>query len=301
MFTRKKKEEQQVSVDYDFNKEPLSISQQIMNAMLDDEKYSIELIGLYAFYYYTAKWQRTSVIKALNIYTAKKLKIGVNRVSLLKKRLIELGLIKDVIKRDIEGRQFAAHYIQLNLEFYIPTFLERFKNDDVYSLKKNSIYAYSEEATIKQETILENNYIDQANNFIKPSQFYKFWALYPKHLNQAKAKIAWDNACKRPKDTRPTLHQVLMAVIQQNKTPQWGENNGLYIPHATTWLNQGRWTDDPKQMNGYASNKFIERYECPYNMKFGKDWARGREGCMNCQDKHENIWHKCQKATLSKN
>ena len=40
------------------------------------------------------------------------------------------------------------------------------------------------------------------------------------------------------------LDVVLLAVEKQKKSKQWQADQGQYIPHPATWLNQGRWDDE---------------------------------------------------------
>jgi hypothetical protein len=37
---------------------------------------------------------------------------------------------------------------------------------------------------------------------------------------------------------------MLSAVEAQKQTDQWTKDGGQYIPHPSTWLNQGRWEDE---------------------------------------------------------
>lgn len=39
------------------------------------------------------------------------------------------------------------------------------------------------------------------------------------------------------------LETLVTAVERQKCSDQWTRDNGQYIPHPTTWLNQGRWDD----------------------------------------------------------
>ena len=41
------------------------------------------------------------------------------------------------------------------------------------------------------------------------------------------------------------LDRLLEALERQRGDPQWQKENGRFIPHPVTWLNQGRWEDEP--------------------------------------------------------
>lgn len=67
--------------------------------------------------------------------------------------------------------------------------------------------------------------------------FSIFWEAYPKKIGKGSAEKAWAKL-------KPDLAVVLSAIEEQKKSKQWSENDGKYIPHPTTWLNQKRWEDE---------------------------------------------------------
>ena len=44
---------------------------------------------------------------------------------------------------------------------------------------------------------------------------------------------------------KPVLQDVLAALSWQREQDQWAKDGGKFIPHPTTYLNQGRWEDEP--------------------------------------------------------
>lgn len=73
--------------------------------------------------------------------------------------------------------------------------------------------------------------------------FDTFWNAYPKKIGKAKCK-RWFESHKV--DTK-LLDTMLQAIDTQKVTDQWTKDNGQFIPHPYTWLNQGRWDDEVKQ------------------------------------------------------
>lgn len=70
--------------------------------------------------------------------------------------------------------------------------------------------------------------------------FERFWKAYPR-------KVGKDAACKAFEKRRPTealLQSMLDAIDAQLKTEQWQREGGQFIPHPSTWLNEGRWQDE---------------------------------------------------------
>ena len=73
-----------------------------------------DLIALYMFYYYTAKWQATNQPKCTTYYTAKALKWTEARVRRAKKELVSFGFIEDIQQKDNVSGKVTGCYIKLN-------------------------------------------------------------------------------------------------------------------------------------------------------------------------------------------
>ena len=71
----------------------------------------------------------------------------------------------------------------------------------------------------------------------KPERFAGFWAFYPRSENKQKAMDAWDRL--RPSDK--LVDRIALALVKQKATREWQE--GVGIPHASTYLNNARWED----------------------------------------------------------
>lgn len=72
-----------------------------------------DLISLYTFYYYTAKWQKTNHPKCTDNYIKKGLKWGISRIQNAKTVLKNLGLIQTIQRRDKKGK-VIGWYIKMN-------------------------------------------------------------------------------------------------------------------------------------------------------------------------------------------
>lgn len=86
---------------------------------------------------------------------------------------------------------------------------------------------------------------------ITPKLFDRFWRIYPKKTDKGKAFTKWNDICTQDswKNKRPTWEVVKRAILAQKKSERWQERE--FIPLPTTWLNQCRWLDDPKEMISY--------------------------------------------------
>lgn len=70
--------------------------------------------------------------------------------------------------------------------------------------------------------------------------FAAFWQSYPRRIGKAAALKAWH----RIRPNAELAAKILAAVESQKRSQQWLREQGKFIPHPTTWLNQGRWDDD---------------------------------------------------------
>ncbi len=81
------------------------------------QKNPSELISLYTFYYYTAKWQHTNSPKCTTEYVAKGLHWCKDKVIRVKKQLLEFGLIENMRYVDPKTKKVLGHYIKMNYIF----------------------------------------------------------------------------------------------------------------------------------------------------------------------------------------
>lgn len=76
-----------------------------------------------------------------------------------------------------------------------------------------------------------------------PPGFEVLWAEYPRKVGKDAAARAF--AKRRPDEA--LLAGMVAAVRVQRGSEQWLRDGGQYIPHLSTWLNEGRWMDEPMQ------------------------------------------------------
>lgn len=98
------------------------LTKQTFDAFLKEEN-PAELIALYSFYYYTAKWQGTNQPKCTTEYVANGLRWSHAKVRKVKKQLADYGVIEDVSIKDECGR-ITGHYIKMNYIFKSATLTE---------------------------------------------------------------------------------------------------------------------------------------------------------------------------------
>ncbi len=81
------------------------------------------------------------------------------------------------------------------------------------------------------------------NALVSENDFETFWKRYPK-------KVGKDAALKSWVKLKPRIDDVMFSLAWQIKSDAWAEKDGKFIPNPATYLNQGRWKDEPKVNEG---------------------------------------------------
>ncbi|MEV7014080.1 hypothetical protein [Streptosporangium sp. NPDC051022] len=72
------------------------------------------------------------------------------------------------------------------------------------------------------------------------TKFEEFWKNYPRKVGKPDARKAWDKAVKagaNPDD-------IIAGAVNYDRDPVRRSSEIKFTAHPTTWLNQGRWTDE---------------------------------------------------------
>jgi len=115
------------------------------------------------------------------------------------------------------------------------------------------------------------------------AEFEEFWGLYPRKVGKEKARQSW----KRLKPTVVLLARIKTTLERQRRSDQWTKDGGQFVPHPTTWLNQGRWDDEPatrnrtEQRNGDAPKPWSCGW-CGGVGPRGAGW--GGSICVECEE-----------------
>ena len=81
--------------------------------------------------------------------------------------------------------------------------------------------------------------------------FDRFWIAYPRKVGKADAKKAWIKA-------KPDIDRVIYALTWQVNSQDWTKDGGAFIPHPSTYINQGRWDDEPSEIRGMNGQELLE-------------------------------------------
>ncbi|UQS95186.1 hypothetical protein Pam4_43 [Pseudanabaena phage Pam4] len=75
------------------------------------------------------------------------------------------------------------------------------------------------------------------------AEFDRFWGLYPRREGKKAARVAYARARRGTKgQPGATVHQIAGGL--RRALVAWEGREARYVPHPTTWLNQGRWDDE---------------------------------------------------------
>ena len=89
----------------------------------------------------------------------------------------------------------------------------------------------------RNRTLISNNTKTKKTRELE-NQFFEFWSLYPRKVGKQKALSAFEKAVESVGLDRVMEGARRLATDPNLPSEQW-------IPHPTTWLNEGRWDDDP--------------------------------------------------------
>ncbi len=161
--------------------------------------------------------------------------------------LIELGLLDRSKNGSIRPHQWDSRQFKSDSSTErVKRFRKRFKTVSVTANE-----------TDQRQSRTENTPIVPKGTSEYTPAFEEFWKAYPRPVGKGAAFKAWTRAKLNP-DLAQQLHASLTI---QRKSEQWTRNNGQFIPHPATWLNQRRWEDETrKPEERRASERSVHDY-----------------------------------------
>lgn len=78
--------------------------------------------------------------------------------------------------------------------------------------------------------------------------FEEFWKLYPRKVGKFAAMKKWN---KINEEDHP---QILEKVTRLKDSIPTKEGGLKYVPHPSTWLNQGRWLDEEDELEKWVNS-----------------------------------------------
>jgi hypothetical protein len=108
------------------------------------------------------------------------------------------------------------------------------------------------------------------------SAFCAFWTAYPNKKAKPVALKVW----KKLNPDIELINIIMFALYKHKGSEQWTKDNGQFIPHPATWLNQRRWEDKiissgkKNNFQSYDQGETGEIYTGPDLLKEARE-ARG--------------------------
>lgn len=91
-----------------------------------------------------------------------------------------------------------------------------------------------------------NGYRQEATATGIRERFGVFWTAYPKKVGKDAALRWW----LKHKPDETTCAAMLAALAWQTQLADWLKEGGRFVPNPATWLNAGRWKDEPTAGTG---------------------------------------------------
>lgn len=270
--------------------ELIIITKQTFDAFLRSD-FPADLIALYNFYYYTAKWQETNQPKCTTGYTAEGLKWSEAKVRRAKKELMRLGLVEDVqqkvngkvtgcfIKLNYILKQETIHHTndfpqggnESNHPYDFPQGgnVHRVENlqtnalssDNINALNADNINALSSNTNASETNAKQKIDLKQIEK-----DFEEVWAAYPKKQGKEAAKKAYIKARK----AGVSNCEIAAGLTRYKLFIQANRTEDRYIKHGSTWFNQKCWEDDYSLSEKPAANNIPT--EDDYDFERGSFW-----------------------------
>lgn len=230
----------QETVQYDVNEEPIVLSKHLLEILLKDQS-PADVIGLYTFYYFIAKYQKTNQVWATTQFVANGMHWGLEKTRAVKARLKGYGLIEDVQTKN-EDNTFDKRYIKINF-IWTKTKVQEFpcdgkpvprnsrttENTSPKCLKENKEKCLKE----NKENIFVRDGKNGTTHFDKNEKYLPL-ANKLSEIIQTKKNIAHTPSQIKnwAKDIRKLEEQNKVEYARVEKALDWYEDNigGQYIP-----------------------------------------------------------------------
>jgi hypothetical protein len=91
-----------------------------------------------------------------------------------------------------------------------------------------------------------------SNGYSLEQYFATFYKSYPRKVGKPAALRAWRGVFNGVAESKWSglFQSILKALGEHKKQDQWTKDDGRFIPHPSTWLNQHRWEDELPGLNG---------------------------------------------------
>ena len=218
-------------VDYDIQNEPLVLSKESFITLSQQSQFE-NLLILYCFYYSTSKWKYIDINLSNNFHVADRLNWTVNKVKKVKKLLVELGLVEDIVKRD-KNDNIISHVLQINFTTKNNVLKSTcnhkdIKNDFINKIpkkKNNNI-----KNTIPPTLEMVEKYCNERHNNIDAQNFVDFytskgWKIGKEKMKDWQASVRTWERNRKVKEKQPIFDDGIKYI--------WSIKKQMYV-HSVT-------------------------------------------------------------------
>ncbi len=147
------------------------------------------------------------------------------------KKLVDLGLVSVQTRNRDNGSQASNAYV-LHLADYGGRTNSPAPKDTLSSPPRTHC---------PTPNLGNNNLGIEPDIYSAEHSFGMFWVIYPRKIGKAQAQKVW---------TRITKNVPAETILDglRSQLPILKEKDTQFIPHASTWLNQERWNDEPSDL-----------------------------------------------------
>lgn len=177
------------------------------------------------------------------------LNIGRRMLAVRLQRMADAGILCSSLKKN--GGTFTLYGFGPKYESLLSKPVEECCNPDVWGCKNidtpsDNLLSPPLQKNLQPKDPSTNNPSTKNQNnrsAVAPPDFVRFWKAYP----LKKAKPVALNAWNKINPDKQLAETIIAAVEKQKMWDDWTKDNGQYIPHPATWLNQGRWEDEERK------------------------------------------------------
>lgn len=100
------------------------------------------------------------------------------------------------------------------------------------------------------------------------TDFNAFWSRYPRKVGKLAAMKAYEKALKM------ATHEQIMAGVELYRQHMPSEMQ--YVPHASSWLNAGRWMDEYEDVKPKTVLRAVDRFVADPTWDAARDCPHGK-------------------------
>lgn len=103
---------------------------------------------------------------------------------------------------------------------------------------------------LQQNALLDKSRLDKSRSDLEesrsiPDGFDQFWLSYPKKVSKSKSMAKYTKILS----DGVSIDEIMEGLQRAKESAQWVRDDGQYIPHPLTWLNNERWRDEDTAVN----------------------------------------------------